>query len=168
MASTIPQGYAGASGTPAGGDSSGQPPLPGATPSAASGAGATPAAGAAADPNDPAAQYEAYRAYWYVPLISKVTKYAESNFPLGLHTDMMSTILHSKLGRLLKQLAEQLGEMPLHPRSHLPRRLHDKNILECAICTRVNLCSKRVAWSLLVNTGRAAIEHNVVINRKHR
>ena len=60
------KGYAGAAGTPAGADASAQPPLPGATPNAAAGAGATPAAGASADPNDPAAQYEAYRAYWYV------------------------------------------------------------------------------------------------------
>lgn len=66
MAPDILQGYAGATGTAAGAEASGQPPLPGATPSGTAGAGATPAAGAAADPNDPAAQYEAYRAYWYV------------------------------------------------------------------------------------------------------
>ncbi|GHJ86314.1 hypothetical protein NliqN6_2716 [Naganishia liquefaciens] len=60
----IPQGYAGIAGTPATGDAAGQPPLPGATPTAAAGAGATPAAGATAESSDPAAQYEAYRAYW--------------------------------------------------------------------------------------------------------
>ncbi|KAJ9123788.1 hypothetical protein QFC24_003562 [Naganishia onofrii] len=60
------QGYGGAAATPAGSDAAGQqPPLPGATPDgSAAAAGATPANGAAADPNDPAAQYEAYRAYW--------------------------------------------------------------------------------------------------------
>ncbi|KAJ9104332.1 hypothetical protein QFC19_003972 [Naganishia cerealis] len=58
------QGYGGAAATPAGADATGQqPPLPGATPDG-SAAGATPAGGASADPNDPAAQYEAYRAYW--------------------------------------------------------------------------------------------------------